>query len=257
MVKPKKHLGQHFLTDPAIALRITDILEDNSPGTVIEVGPGKGILSNELIRRFSGNLVLIELDEESVHFLNQKYEGEKVRILHGDFLNHSLADYPAPIRVIGNFPYNISSQIFFHILEYRDQVDQITGMLQKEVAARIASPPGSKQYGILSVLLQAWYDIRICFHVRPGSFFPPPRVDSSVIELKRNQRMTLGCSEKVFLRLVKSTFNQRRKQLGNSLKRFFLNLPGKDFDLSLRPEQLSVEDFIRLCVLLEKINPEN
>ncbi len=256
MVRPKKHLGQHFLTDPVIAGRITSIFNDHKQGTVVEVGPGKGILTDELVRRFEGNLIMIELDEESVDFLIRKYEGKDIQIIHGDFLKTTLSDFPCPLRVIGNFPYNISSQIFFHILEARDQVTQVAGMLQKEVALRIASPPGSKQYGILSVLLQTWYDIRICFHVRPGSFFPPPKVDSTVIELNRNQRLSMDCSEKFFLRLVKSAFNQRRKQLGNSIKRIFLNLPEKEFDLSLRPEQLDVEDFIRLSILLEKLNPE-
>ncbi|MBE0654468.1 MAG: 16S rRNA (adenine(1518)-N(6)/adenine(1519)-N(6))-dimethyltransferase RsmA [Bacteroidales bacterium] len=252
MVRPKKHLGQHFLTDRNIAERITQLFKAEEYDTIMEIGPGKGILTSFLMKRVEEKLVLIEIDRESVEYLKDLFPLCKSRIIEGDFLKMDLPGFGNRMAVIGNFPYNISSQIFFRILEYREQVDEIVCMLQKEVALRLASGPGNKQYGILSVLLQAWYDISIEFHVKPGAFFPPPNVQSTVIRLTRNGRNKMDCDEKLFTRLVKTGFNQRRKMLSNSLKSILLTLePGIPF-LTRRPEELSVEQFILLCNYLEE-----
>ena len=240
MVRPKKHLGQHFLTDPVIAERITNLLQDNSGTSVIEVGPGKGILTDFLIARKELDLHLIEIDRESVSYLHDKYPEIKERLIEGDFLNLDLKPYGNKIALIGNFPYNISSQIFFKALDSKDSVNEVICMIQKEVAERIASDPGNKRYGILSVFLQTWYDIKLEFTVKPGSFFPPPRVYSSVITLKRNQRKSLPCDEKFYRSVIKMAFNQRRKVLNNSIKSFLvnLNLEGVELNLRRRPEEL-------------------
>jgi len=255
MVRPKKHLGQHFLTDPVIAERITNLLQDNPETSVIEVGPGKGILTDFLIARKELDLHLIEIDRESVSYLHDKYPEIKERLIEGDFLNLDLKPYGNKIALIGNFPYNISSQIFFKALDSKDSVNEVICMIQKEVAERIASDPGNKRYGILSVFLQTWYDIKLEFTVKPGSFFPPPRVYSSIITLKRNQRKSLPCDEKFYRSVIKMAFNQRRKVLNNSIKSFLvnLNLDGVELNLRRRPEELSVEDFIELCTSLEKL----
>ena len=251
MVRPKKHLGQHFLTDPSIAGRIVDALQVPSGDTVLEIGPGKGVLTEFLLEK-EIQLLPVEIDQESVDHLKQRWPILEDRILALDFLKMNLDEHiPGPFHIIGNFPYNISSQIFFRVLEYKQQVPSVVCMLQKEVAMRIASPPGSRDYGILSVLLQSFYNIEYLFSVKPGSFFPPPKVRSGVIRLTRNQRLTLPCDEKLFFKVVKTTFNQRRKMIRNSIKSILLNLDS-DFELlSKRPEQLGVPEFIELCNWVE------
>ena len=251
MVRPKKHLGQHFLTDPSIAARIVNSLQAASGDTVLEIGPGTGVLT-ELLLEKEIRLLPVEIDPESVAHLKQKWPVLEDRILEMDFLKMDLSEHvTGPFHIIGNFPYNISSQIFFRALEYRQQVTTVVCMIQKEVAWRIASPPGSREYGILSVLLQAYYKIDYLFSVKPGSFFPPPRVTSGVIRLSRNQTLTLPCDEKLFVKVVKATFNQRRKMIRNSIKSILLNLES-DFELlSKRPEQLGVPEFIELTNWVE------
>lgn len=246
MVRPKKHLAQHFLTDPAIARRIVDSLEPKPGEVVLEVGPGTGVLTGLLLEK-EAKLVPVEIDPESVLHLKKKWPELAGSLVEGDFLDLDLDTISGgKLHVIGNFPYNISSQIFFKILENRQKVSSIVCMLQKEVAYRIASTPGTKTYGILSVLLQAYYDIHYLFSVKPGSFHPPPKVKSGVIRLVRNQHVSLPCDEKLFLRVVKTTFNQRRKMIRNSIQPILLNLDS-DFDLlTKRPEQLDVEQFIEL-----------
>jgi len=251
MVRPKKHLGQHFLTDPAIAARIVNSLQVPSGDTVLEIGPGTGVLT-ELLLEKEIRLLPVEIDHESVAHLKQKWPVLEDWILEKDFLKMDLSDHVSgPFHIIGNFPYNISSQIFFRALEYRHQLTSVVCMIQKEVALRIASPPGSREYGILSVLLQAYYNIEYLFSVKPGSFFPPPKVTSGVIRLTRNNTVRLPCDEKLFFKVVKSTFNQRRKMIRNSIKSILLNLDS-DFELlSKRPEQLGVPEFIELTNWVE------
>lgn len=255
-VKPKKKLGQHFLKDQNIAEDIVRGLFDvTDPKQVLEVGPGTGVLSDLMVDRPEINeLVLMDLDEESIDYLKHRYVGKDAKILHADFLK---CDFKAffgeePISVIGNFPYNISSQIFFKVLENRNQVNYVVGMIQKEVAERIASKEGNKTYGILSVLLQAYYDIEYLFTVPPHVFNPPPKVNSGVIRLVRNDVTHLGCDEALFKRVVKEGFQKRRKTLRNALKG--LNLPEsmQEMDvLNKRAEQLSVADFVELTKLIE------
>lgn len=251
MVRPKKHLGQHFLTDPSIAARIVNSLQAHSGDTVLEIGPGTGVLT-ELLLEKEIRLLPVEIDDESVAHLKQKWPALDDRIIEKDFLKMDLSDHiTGPFHIIGNFPYNISSQIFFRTLEHRQQVTSVVCMIQKEVAQRIASPPGSREYGILSVLLQAYYNIEYLFSVKPGSFFPPPRVTSGVIRLSRNNTVSLPCDEKLFFKVVKSTFNQRRKMIRNSIKSILLNLDSDYELLSKRPEQLGVPEFIELTNWVE------
>ncbi|MCK5067460.1 MAG: 16S rRNA (adenine(1518)-N(6)/adenine(1519)-N(6))-dimethyltransferase RsmA [Bacteroidales bacterium] len=251
MVRPKKHLGQHFLTDPSIAGRIVDALKPGPGDTVIEIGPGTGVLTGPLLEK-EIHLLPVEIDTESIAYLKQLWPVLEDKIIEKDFLKMDLDEYVSgSFHIIGNFPYNISSQIFFKVLEYRQQIPSVVCMIQKEVADRIASPAGNKEYGILSVLLQAYYDIEGLFTVKPGSFFPPPRVTSGVIRLTRNSTVKLPCDEKLFHRVVKTTFNQRRKMIRNSIKSILLNLDS-DFELlSLRPEQLDVSGFIELTQWVE------
>lgn len=255
-VRPKKGLGQHFLHDQHTAAKIVDSLV-KAPGTplqLLEIGPGMGVLTRLLVVREDIDLTVIEIDRESVAYLKEHLLLPEERIVQGDFLKTDLSRiYPGHFSIIGNFPYNISSQIFFKALEYRHQVDQVVCMLQKEVAERIASAHGSKVYGILSVLLQAYYDIEYLFKVSPGVFTPPPKVMSAVIRLRRNARAHLSCDEKLFVQVVKQGFNNRRKTLRNALKN--LNLAGAVSSLPLldkRAEQLAVEDFIHLTRLIEE-----
>lgn len=253
-VKPKKHLGQHFLIDLSIAARIAEAVVGHAGvRQVLEIGPGMGVLTDFLIQ---GKLEvhLIELDRESIAYLHQKYPELQDRILEGDFLKFDLAGvFPAPIALAGNFPYNISSQIFFKVLEHKNQVTEVVCMLQKEVARRIASPKGSKEYGILSVLLQAWYDIEYLFSVPPGVFNPPPKVNSGVIRLTRNKVQKLDCNERLFQQVVKGGFGNRRKTLRNSLKSFQLTEEFKSHPiLDKRAEQLDVADFVFLTQQIEK-----
>lgn len=248
VVKPKKFLGQHFLKDMEIARRIADTLDDFASVPVIEVGPGMGVLTQFLLEK-GRDLTAIEIDRDSVPYLHEHYPALRGHIIEGDFLTLNLSEiYKDKFCVIGNYPYNISSQIFFKVLDYKDQIPCCSGMLQKEVAERIAAKPGGKVYGILSVLLQAWYDIEYLFTVSEDVFDPPPRVKSAVIRLVRNERKKLNCDEKLFKTVVKTGFNQRRKTLRNSMK----PLLGKDCEaysnpiFGERPERLSVADFEEL-----------
>jgi 16S rRNA (adenine1518-N6/adenine1519-N6)-dimethyltransferase len=254
-VRPKKSLGQHFLHDQTAAQRIVDglKLDANKVNQVLEIGPGMGVLTKHLIQKESIDLKVVEIDRESVAYLKSNYQALDGRILEGDFLQLNLETvFPSDFAIIGNFPYNISSQIFFKVLDNRDKVSQVVCMLQKEVADRIAEKHGSKTYGILSVLLQAYYDIEYLFKVGPGAFTPPPKVMSAVIRLQRNKRTILGCDEKLFVQVVKQGFNTRRKTLRNALKN--LNLAADVATLPVmdkRAEQLSVEEFISLTRLIE------
>lgn len=257
-VRAKKALGQHFLKDEHIAERIADTLTQyNLP--VLEVGPGMGVLTQYLFSRYP-MVKLVELDHESVTYLQQVYPELGKDLMFGDFLQMDLdALFPTqPFMVIGNYPYNISSQIFFKILDYRDKVYAAAGMLQREVAARLASGPGSKEYGILSVLLQAWYNVEYLFTVDETVFAPPPKVKSGVIRLVRNERKQLDCNEALFKTVVKTAFNQRRKTIRNSLKPLLgsavNDLPAQY--LSLRPEQLSVNDFQALTSAVETLQKQ-
>ena len=295
-VRAKKALGQHFLTDQRIAQAIVDALtldwreampasagrpapelsekvgkgsmaaggSGESCSPVLEVGPGMGVLTQYLLQREDIDLKLVEIDGESVEYLLTHFPGMQGRLLQADFLRLPLERiFPGKFAVIGNFPYNISSQIFFKILDYRDSIPEVVCMIQKEVAERIAEGPGSKTYGILSVLLQAWYDIEFLFGVGPGSFAPPPKVDSAVIRLKRNGRTSLGCDESLFKAVVKTAFGQRRKMMRNPLKPLIAAKAARegwndeekasftaDPVFERRPETLSVEAFIDLTNLL-------
>ena len=260
-VRAKKALGQHFLTDQKVARAIVDALGSSCPAPtghplpVLEVGPGMGVLTQYLLEREDIDLRLIEIDSESVEYLLTHFQGMQGRLMEGDFLRLRLEKlFPEKFAIIGNFPYNISSQIFFKVLDYKDSIPEVVGMVQKEVAERIAEKPGSKTYGILSVLLQAWYDIEYLFTVGSGCFAPPPKVESAVIRLTRNSRTDLGCDEALFKTVVKTAFGQRRKMMRNPLKPIAL-ARGKEDVLSQpvfsqRPEQLSVEDFVALTNLL-------
>ena len=292
-VRAKKALGQHFLTDQRIAQAIVDALEipghagndgksltendgkglfenDVMAGStghlmdVLEVGPGMGVLTQYLLQREDIDLKLVEIDGESVEYLLTHFQGMQGRLLQADFLSLRLEKlFPERFAVIGNFPYNISSQIFFKILDYRERIPEVVCMIQKEVAERIAEGPGSKTYGILSVLLQAWYDIEYLFSVGSGCFAPPPKVESAVIRLTRNNRTELGCDEGLFKAVVKTAFGQRRKMMRNPLKPFIAAKAAREgwtdeerisFTANpvfeRRPETLSVEDFIDLTNLL-------
>ncbi len=272
-VRAKKALGQHFLTDLSIAQRIAEALivpcpvtgcEEINPMPALEIGPGMGVLTQYLLQREDVDLRMVEIDSESVNYLLVHFPQVQGKLLEADFLKLRLERFfPGKFCVIGNFPYNISSQIFFKILDYKEQVPQVVCMIQKEVAERIAEKPGTKTYGILSVLLQAWYDIEYLFTVGEGAFNPPPKVKSAVIRLVRNNRTELGCDEGLFKTVVKTGFNQRRKTLRNSLKPLIRAKAERDgwtdeqlaeFTsdpvFELRPERLSVEEFIALTVKL-------
>ena len=245
-VQPKRNLGQHFLKDDAIASRIAGSLTGTGYRSVLEIGPGMGILTSHLIARGFEDFRVIEIDNESVHYLRTHFPALQ-EIIRGDFLTMDVdAFFPGKFAIIGNFPYNISTQIFFKALKHREKVEEIAGMLQKEVAERICSGPGSKAYGILSVLLQAFYKAEYLFTVHEHVFSPPPKVKSGVIRLIRNDVKSLDCDEVLFLRVVKACFNQRRKTLRNSVKAAF-DLEREDYpEFGLRPEQLSVEQFVKL-----------
>ncbi len=279
-VRAKKALGQHFLTDLSIAQRIADALLvpseseketvpealKNAPNPLpaLEIGPGMGVLTQYLLQRPEVDLRMVEIDTESVNYLLVHFPQVNGKLMEADFLKLKLEKFfSGQFAVVGNFPYNISSQIFFKILDYKEQVPQVVCMIQKEVAERIAEKPGTKTYGILSVLLQAWYDIEYLFTVGEGAFNPPPKVKSAVIRLVRNSRTDLGCDESLFKTVVKTGFNQRRKTLRNSLKPLIRAKADRegwseeqlaDFIaqpvFELRPERLSVEDFIDLTLKL-------
>ncbi len=252
LVRAKKFLGQHFLNDQGIAKQIVDSLVNEGNGNVLEIGPGTGVLTKFLVQDKTISLKVIEIDWDSVAHLKKHYPS--LSIIEGDFLKLNLQEiFGSSFSIIGNFPYNISSQIFFKVLEQRNMVDQVVCMLQKEVAERIAEPPGTKTYGILSVLLQAFYDIEYLFKVSPTVFIPPPKVMSAVIRLKRNKREKLECDEAMFFKVVKQGFNNRRKTLRNALKS--LNLAPEFSSLPIfeqRAERLSVDEFVYITQLLEK-----
>ncbi|CAM1361647.1 16S rRNA (adenine(1518)-N(6)/adenine(1519)-N(6))-dimethyltransferase RsmA [Tenacibaculum xiamenense] len=256
-VRAKKHLGQHFLTDENIAKKIADSLTEQGYDNVLEIGPGMGVLTKYLLEK-RPKVTVMELDSESVTYLQETFplehikldtSAEKFTIVEGDFLKQNLKTFFSgnQVAIIGNFPYNISSQIVFKAIENREFVPEFSGMFQKEVAQRIAEKKGSKTYGILSVLTQAFYDAEYLFTVPPTVFNPPPKVDSGVIRLIRKENYTLPVDEALFFRVVKTAFNQRRKMLRSSLKSFNLSVTLKEDPIfAMRPEQLSVQDFVDL-----------
>ena len=251
-VRAKKNLGQHFLKDQNIARKIVGSLRQEANPRILEIGPGMGVLTRYLLEIPGIDLRVVEIDPESVIYLRSHFPGISDRVVEGDFLKIPLQGlFPAPFSVIGNFPYNISSQIFFRILEHRDLAGEVVGMVQKEVAERISAPPGNRTYGIMSVLLQAFYDIEYLFTVGEQVFSPPPRVKSAVIRLRRNDRPSLACDEKLFFTVVKSAFNQRRKMLGNALKALGVKVP-EEF-AAKRAEQLSTMEFELLTRQLEPL----
>lgn len=253
-VKPKKFLGQHFLKDLQVAKRIADTVNNYPNIPIIEVGPGMGVLSQFLIEK-GFNLTVIELDRESVAYLKENFPTLENKIIEGDFLKLDLDSlFEGEVAVIGNYPYNISSQILFRVLDFKDKVVCCSGMFQKEVAERVAAQPGSKTYGIISVLLQAWYNIEYLFTVSETVFNPPPKVKSGVIRMIRNKRESLNCDEKLFKTVVKTAFQQRRKMLRVSLR----SILGKDcqaYEMPIftkRPEQLSVQEFEELTTIVSE-----
>ena len=248
-IRAKKHLGQHFLKDKGICEKIANQLcNHQNCKNVVEIGPGMGALSDFLIARGDLNLWLLDVDTESIDYLRNRYTELSDHIILGDFLRMDLKELMGAesFCVVGNFPYNISTQILFKCLEQRNQIPEIMGMFQKEVAVRVAEKPGSKEYGITSVLLQAFYDIHYCFTVDEHVFIPPPKVKSGVIRCTRNNRENLGCNEKLFFQVVKMAFNQRRKTLRNSLKQMLRSRELPAVFTNERPEKLSVDQFIEL-----------
>lgn len=251
-IQPKKKLGQHFLHDKNIARKIVESLGRSQSGNILEIGPGKGVLSYYLEQKNEWVVRYIEIDHDAVVYLKDHAHIDPAKIIEANYLNYPLADlFSGKYSIIGNFPYNISSQIFFRVLEERKHIEQVVGMVQKEVAERIASGPGNKTYGILSVLLQAYFDIKLLFTVPPQVFDPPPKVNSAVIRLQRNPVEHLACNEVLFVKIIKAGFNQRRKTLRNSLKAFLR--PGSTHSLlSKRPEQLSVEEFTDITNFIDQ-----
>ncbi len=247
-VRAKKHLGQHFLKDENITQKIAEAIYELNSKTLVEIGPGTGMLTKYLIDKHP-DFKVVELDKESVIYLKEHYPA--LNVIEGDFLKLDnallMSDKTA---IVGNFPYNISSQIFFKVLDNRDKVNAVVCMIQKEVAQRMAEKEGNKTYGILSVLVQTFYDVEYLFTVNENVFVPPPKVKSAVIKLTRNERKQLPCDEKLFIRLVKESFNQRRKMIRSSIRQHVQHLEGHRF-LSMRPEQLSIDDFIELTLLVE------
>lgn len=256
-VRAKKHLGQHFLKDEDIAKKIANSLTENGYNTILEIGPGMGMLTKYLLEK-KAKITVMEIDRDSVAYLKDDFKNEHLNldtsssnfeIIEGDFLKQDLTTFfnKQQIAIIGNYPYNISSQIIFKAIEFREYVPELSGMFQKEVAKRIAEKEGSKVYGIMSVLTQAFFDVEYLFTVPPAVFNPPPKVDSGVIRLVRKKDFSLSVDEKLFFRVVKTAFNQRRKMLRSSLKSFNLSDTLKeDTIFAMRPEQLSVDEFIKL-----------
>ena len=254
-VTPKKALGQHFLKDLNIAQRIAETIDVGGGMPVLEIGPGMGVLTQFLLQNKEIDLTCVELDSESVTYLLANFPELNGRIIEGDFLKMNLNEmYKGQFCVIGNFPYNISSQIFFKVLDHKDKIPICAGMIQKEVAERMASKPGTKAYGILSVLVQAYYDIEYLFTVHENVFDPPPKVKSAVIRMRRNETKKIDCDEDLFVKVVKTAFNQRRKMMRNSLQAML----GQGHPLLAdpvfmkRPEQLSVAEFVDLTNLIAK-----
>ena len=256
-VRAKKHLGQHFLKDLGIARRIAESLGD-TPQNVLEIGPGMGVLTQFLLQNTNYNLRVIEIDTESVEYLHNNFPALEGRIISDDFLKYDLGTlFNDSFSLIGNFPYNISNQILFRVFDSRNNIPLVVGMFQKEVAERIAAKPGSKIYGILSVLLSAFYDIEYLFTVNENVFNPPPKVKSAVIRLRRNSTTALPCDEKLFVSVVKTGFNQRRKTMRNALKPLGLPLDSiPENILQARAEQLSVEDFVALTTILQNLKKQ-
>ncbi len=252
-VKAKKHLGQHFLCDENIAKKIVDAVLEGSKEDmmVLEIGPGTGVLTKHLIER--ENFLALDIDTESIAYLKQTYPAHASKILEADFLETDLSSVTGnkPFNIVGNFPYNISSQIMFRVLENRNRIDVVVGMFQKEVAERIAEKPGTKTYGILSVLLQAFYTIDYLFTVHEHVFSPPPKVKSAVIKLKRNAVQTLNCDETMFIKVVKTAFNQRRKTIRNSVRSLMKEgADSSNYLFDKRPEQLNVDQFVELTNII-------
>jgi len=253
-VRAKKGLGQHFLKDENIAKKIVNSLSSEiNPLNVLEIGPGMGILTKYLLSVINIDLKVIEIDKDSVSYLKIHYPELQNKIIEDDFLDYDLKNiFVTPFSIIGNFPYNISSQILFKVLEYRDQISEVVGMFQKEVALRIASNPNCKEYGIISILIQAYYTIDYLFTVNEQVFSPPPKVKSAVIRLTRNQTKNIDCNEELFIKVVKTAFNQRRKMLRNALGIFEKQFNNIDpVYLTKRAENLSVADFIRITKCLQ------
>jgi len=253
-LKPKRKFGQNFLTDDNIAKDIVSFLSDSKTKTIIEIGPGKGILTKYLLRISHKEIKFVEIDEECVSYLKNKYPNIEKHLINGDILNINLNSFKQPLSIIGNFPYNISSQILFKIYENKNIVNEMIGMFQYEVAERICSNYGTKKYGILSVLIQAFYEVKMMKKIKPQSFLPIPKVDSAVIKISKKTD-TINCDEILFKKIVKQSFGQRRKTLRNSLKIF--NIPDikkEDTIFAKRPEQLSVSDFIYLTNLVGNEN---
>ena len=256
-VRPKKNLGQHFLTDLSIARRIADTVDACPDLPVLEVGPGMGVMTQYLVEK-PRPFKVVEIDRESVEYLKGTlFKGDESPIIEGDFLRMDLSKVfdGAQFVLTGNYPYDISSQIFFKMIDNRQLIPCCTGMIQHEVAQRIASQPGNKAYGILSVLIQAWYDVEYLFMVDETVFNPPPKVKSAVIRMTRNQTLQLGCDEQLFKRVVKTVFNQRRKMLRVSLKQLVNDLSSVSDHpfMTLRPEQLTIPQFVELTNLVEKL----
>ena len=249
-LKPKKYLGQHFLKDSNISKKIAESLISKKLNSIIEIGPGMGILTQHLINS-STETFFVEIDKDSIVYLNKVFPEIRNLVINEDFLKIDLAQFKAPIGLIGNFPYNISSQILFKLIENRKKINELVGMFQHEVAKRICAPPGSKTYGILSVLVQAFYSAEFLFSLSPDQFNPPPKVNSGVIRLTKKSNIDIGCDEKLFFKIVKTSFQQRRKTLRNSLKSFNLtNNIKEDAIFEKRPEALSVDDFILLTNII-------
>ncbi|HVA98322.1 MAG TPA: 16S rRNA (adenine(1518)-N(6)/adenine(1519)-N(6))-dimethyltransferase RsmA [Bacteroidia bacterium] len=247
-VKAKKHLGQHFLKDENIAQKIVNSLSEDAFSKVLEIGPGMGVLTKYLFQKKNFETKIIDIDRESIAFLKNKFPDFKNNILEGDFLQQDISGYfNEPFAIIGNFPYNISSQILFKVLENKNQVVEIVGMFQKEVAERIAAKTRTKAYGILSVLVQAFFETEYLFTVNESVFAPPPKVKSAVIRLKRKQKYQLDCDEKLFFDVVKTGFNQRRKMLRNGLSKFQFSEAQKAHPFfTKRAEELTVDDFVEI-----------
>jgi len=253
-LKPKKKFGQNFLTDDSIAKDIVSFLSDSKTKTIIEIGPGKGILTNYLLKISGKEIKFVEIDEECVSYLINKHPNIEKHLINDDFLNINLNSFKEPLSIIGNFPYNISSQILFKIYENKNIVNEMIGMFQFEVAERICSNYGTKKYGILSVLIQAFFEVKMMKKIKPNSFFPIPKVDSAVIKISKKTD-TINCDEILFKKIVKQSFGQRRKTLRNSLKIFNItDIKKEDTIFAKRPEQLSVSDFIYLTNLVGNEN---
>jgi len=258
MLRPKKSYGQHFLNSSTIAEKIVNSLSDYR-GNIVEVGPGKGVLTSLILDKKSKNFIAVDADDDMVEYLQKNFNQNADQFVKANFLRWEPKEYfgNESFKIIGNFPYNISSQIVFKAIEWRHSVDELVGMFQKEMAERIVAKPGSRTYGVISVFTQAFFEGQVLFNVSPGSFIPPPRVMSAVIRLKRNKTDKLDCDEAIFKTVVKNSFNQRRKMLRNTLKSLIKDeLLLKDELFTKRPENLSVEEFVGITQKIEIINNE-